>query len=87
MHDIKLDRIEVKLDKVSERLNSIDVTLAAQHVSLDTHIKRTAIIESQLEPIKAHVAMVQGALKFIGAASLSVGLVTALIKLAEMVVR
>jgi archaellum component FlaC len=64
--DHKLDRIENKLDKVHERINSIDVTLAGQHVSLVEHIRRTTILEDQIKPIQSHVAMVSGVLKFIG---------------------
>ncbi len=87
MHDIKLDRIETKLDKVNDRINSIDVTLAAQHASLVEHIKRTAILETQLEPIKTHVANIQGALKFIGAMAILSGAMVSLIKLVEMVIK
>ncbi len=67
MDSKSLDRIEDKIDTVVERLSSIDITLAKQHVSLDEHIKRTAMLENALEPIKKHVNMVQGALKFITA--------------------
>ena len=63
--DKKLERIEVKLDGLSEHLSSIDVTLAAQHVSLRDHIRRTEILETELKPIKAHVDRVSGALKLI----------------------
>lgn len=54
-----------KLDKIIERLNSIDVTLAVNTESLKDHIKRTELIEQDLKPVKKHIAMVEGALKFI----------------------
>jgi len=66
MDDKRLDRIEKKLDDTNEHLSSIDVTLAAQHVSLKEHIKRSDMLEAKLAPVEKHVAMVSGALKLIG---------------------
>jgi hypothetical protein len=64
--DDRVIRIEEKLDRVVDHLGSIDTTLAAQHVSLKEHIRRSDLLEAQLEPIKVHVNMVSGVLKFIG---------------------
>lgn len=77
----RLIRIEDKLDKVSDKLGSIDSTLAAQHVSLEMHIKRTDLLEAQIEPIKKHVAMIQGALKLIGLVSVAAGVVEGIVAL------
>lgn len=55
-----------KLDKISDKLSKIDVTLAAQHVTLLEHTKRSTMLEEDLKPIKKHVAMVEGALKLLG---------------------
>ena len=66
MDDKRLERIELKIDDSNEHLAKIDVTLAAQHVSLKEHMRRTALIEKELQPIKKHVNMVQGALRLIG---------------------
>ncbi len=66
MSDEKFGRFEDKLDRVVERIGSIDSTLAAQHVSLSEHIRRTNILEDKLAPVEKHVAMVGGAIKFIG---------------------
>ena len=79
---IKLETILIKLDskvdKISERLNSVDVTLAQQHESLDTHIKRTEILEEKLEPVEKHVAMMNGALKLLGIIGVLVGILEGL---------
>ena len=64
-----------KLVKIYERLNSIDTTLAAQHVSLREHIRRTEILEEKLQPVEKHVAMVDGALKLLGV----IGIVAAIV--------
>lgn len=66
MDDKRLERIEAKVDDVSDHLSSIDTTLAAQHVSLREHMRRTALLEKELAPIKNHVLMVKGALKLVG---------------------
>lgn len=63
--DKRLERIEKKLDDSNEHLSAIDSTLAAQHVSLRDHMRRTALIEQELRPIKAHVSRVEGALKLL----------------------
>lgn len=64
--DRRLDKIEDKLDIVSDKIASIDKTLAAQHVSLQEHIRRTNILENKLEPVERHVTMINGVLKAIG---------------------
>lgn len=52
------DRIFKKLEDLDGRLDKIDITLAAQHVVLTEHVRRTEILENQMEPIKSHVATV-----------------------------
>ena len=64
--DKRLERIEDKIDGLSTHLSSIDSTLAGQHVQLADHIRRTAILEEQIAPIKTHVDMVKGGLKLLG---------------------
>lgn len=79
--DKRLDRIEIKVDKVLEHQSEINVTLAAQHVSLKEHIRRTNILETELKPIKQHVQMIHGAFKLLGIIVASVGVAEALIAL------
>jgi hypothetical protein len=56
---------EKKLDKIFDRLGSIDTTLVEQHAVLKEHIRRTNLLEEEIKPIKAHVARVEGVVKFI----------------------
>ncbi len=65
MDNPRLSRIETKIDDISDHLSSIDQTLAAQHVSLKEHIRRTTLLESDVAPIKKHVNRVEGALKLL----------------------
>lgn len=60
----KLNRIEGKLDKVVEHISSIDSTLAAQHVQLKEHIRRTELLEADVAPLKKRYHMVSGIVKF-----------------------
>lgn len=73
--DTRLIRIETKIDDTNDHLASIDVTLSAQHVSLKEHIRRTAILEEDLKPIKRHVDMMNGALKLLGVITLVIGII------------
>lgn len=74
MDDKRLERIEKKLDDVATHLSSIDVTLGKQHISLKEHIKRTAILETEIAPIKKHVYMMQGALALIAGSGAILGI-------------
>jgi len=76
-----IQRIEEKLDRIDERLNSIDKTLASQHVSIAEHIRRTNILENDLKPVKKHVIMVEGVLKFLGALAMVAGLIEVIARL------
>lgn len=77
-NDGRLERIEDKIDKLGDKLSSVDVTLAAQHESLKLHMKRSDMLEAQLEPVKRHVAMVSGALKALGGVAILAGIIEAI---------
>ena len=79
----RIIRIESKIDKVVDHLGSIDSTLAAQHESLKIHIKRSDLLEAQVEPLKTHVAMVAGALKLIGVIVAACGAIEGIVMLLE----
>jgi hypothetical protein len=70
-------QIIAKLDKLDERLDSVDKVLVRNTTSLEDHIRRTEILENEMEPVKAHVAQVSGAMKLIIAISSVAGIVQA----------
>lgn len=74
MDDTRLGRIEAKLDDTNDHLTSIDITLAMQAESLRHHIKRTALIEKELAPIRKHVYMVQGAAALLSLIGIVIGI-------------
>lgn len=61
----KLDKIENKIDKVIDHTTSIDITLAKQHLVLEEHIKRTALLEKQVVPIQEHVNFINKLTKLV----------------------
>jgi hypothetical protein len=52
MNDERDARVEAKIDKIVEHIGSIDVTIAKLTVSVDEHVRRTNILEKQIEPVK-----------------------------------
>lgn len=76
--DRRLERIEKKLDDQNDHLSSIDKTLVAQHESLKEHIKRTALLEADIKPIRRHVYMVQGAGALIALLGVLMGILASL---------
>lgn len=74
MDDKRLDRIENKLDKIADAQSEMNSTLASQHVSLEDHIRRTNILESEIKPLKKRVNMVDGVLRFLGVIAILAGI-------------
>jgi hypothetical protein len=79
--DDRIVRIEAKLDKVVDHIGAIDSTLAAQHVSLSEHMRRTSLLEQEVAPISTHVAMVTGVIKAVALIAAVLGGVEGLISL------
>lgn len=65
-----LKRVLDKLDIIDSRLNDIDKTLAAQHVTLEEHTRRSTMLEEEFKPLKKHTTMVDGAVKFVALAGI-----------------
>lgn len=87
------ERILNKLDEMDKRLDSIDQTLAAQHVEIRNHIKRTDIAEDRqnnfekimIDVVLKHINQVNGALKLIGIVATIVGVVGGIAKLSGII--
>jgi archaellum component FlaC len=79
--DQKLDRIESKIDKVVEDISSIDSTLAAQHEQIKEHIRRTALLEDDIKPLKQHVSSFNAVLRFLGVILLISGAIEGIVSL------
>lgn len=79
-----MSQILAKLDKLDDRLDSVDKTLVKQEANLGEHMRRTALLEEDLKPIKKHVGHVEGGLKLLGILSLILGILFSIGKLTGM---
>lgn len=60
-----LERLEDKLDKMIDSVASIDKTLAGQAIQLTEHVRRTNLLEGQVEVLKGLASKVRGVLMFL----------------------
>ena len=74
----ELNNIESKINKLDDRLDKIDVHLGIYNEQLKIHIKRTEMLEEDMEPITKHVHEVSAMFKLLGAAAAFTGLFTVL---------
>lgn len=72
--DKRFERMELKLDDISDHMGMIDVTLAAQNITLQEHVRRTSLLEEEFQPIRRKVYMAQGAVGFIALLSIILGI-------------
>ena len=86
-----LEKLFDRQDKILDKITQIDITLAKQEVSIEHHIKRTAIAEENIEllrndlkPIKRHVQTVDILIKLAGGVSAFVSFSLGLLKLYEI---
>lgn len=61
-----MSRLEGKLDKQSEDIGEIKSVLAANTVSLQEHMRRTALLEEAVKPLRTRYERVNGVLKLLG---------------------
>jgi hypothetical protein len=88
MNETRIERIETKVDTISKDVSSIDKTLALQHLSLQEHMRRTALAEESIEllrkdiePVRAHVNRIDGAMRLIGVVSILVSITAGLLSI------
>lgn len=85
-----ITRIFDQLDDIKKDVSSINVTLAKQEVTLDEHIRRTALNEThiatvetelkqEISPLKVEIA------KFTGMLKISVGIISVIAVAAEVI--
>lgn len=82
------DKIEIKIEKILEKINSIDRTLIRNTITLEEHIKRTKqnelLIErifEDVEPVKKHVHVMEGAFKLLGFTALILSVIGGILKI------
>ena len=63
--DDRLKRIEDKIDHIGDQQGEMNITLAKQHESLKSHMRRTAALEEIVLPLHKRSMMMDGAWKLI----------------------
>jgi len=81
MNNDDRDWLEGKFNKITDIQAEQAKTLERQVVTLEEHVKRTNLLEEKLAPVERHVAMVNGALKVVGAIATLAGAATGIAKL------
>lgn len=80
-----MKKIEDKLDKIQADVGEIKTHLAVYNSQLEIHIKRSDMLETQLEvrlaPVEKHVNMVSGAIKLISIAAMVAAIIEMIIHL------
>ena len=79
----KFESIDQNLVRVEERLNGMDKTLVKQEENLKEHMKRSDMLEAQLEPVKRHVSLVESVFKIVGAIGVLVAIAAGIVKIVE----
>jgi tetrahydromethanopterin S-methyltransferase subunit B len=54
----RFDKLESKVDQLDTRLDNIERILDRNTTSLEEHMKRSTMLEMDMGPVKAHVALV-----------------------------
>ena len=85
----KLKDIDDKLDEHTKILASVDKTLALQAQQLETHMRRTAVAEENLDLLRQEFKPVQGHVEFVNKLSklvaLGAGVASALFGAVELI--
>lgn len=73
-----------KLESLDNNVDAINITLAKQEVSLTEHIKRSNLLEEQMEPIKAHVNRVNSLILLLGGLFACIGAIEGFLKILDL---
>jgi hypothetical protein len=71
--------IDEKLDKIVSDVGEIKVVQAAQHVTLQEHMKRSDALEQIVLPLQTKMNYAEGALKLIGFLSILAGIIESIL--------
>jgi archaellum component FlaC len=75
MDEQRLNRMEDKIDRIGGEVSEVNIHIAEIKKDLRYHIKRTDLLEAEVKPIKKHVIMVSGVVKFFGLVSFLIALI------------
>lgn len=78
MEDRRDRSVTMKLDAIMEKLAQVNISIAKIEVDVAHHIKRTDLLEKQVEPMKKHTDELAGVVKFLKFLALAIGLIEAI---------
>lgn len=84
MHDninATLDRILDSQETMQETLTKVLIVSGQQEVNIKEHMRRTALLEEDLKPIKKHVALLEAGLKIVGLISILTAIAASVVKI------
>lgn len=61
----KINHIKTQVDEIKSDLTEIKVTMAVNTASLETHIKRTDLLQTMVEEFKDHMLLVNTTIKVV----------------------
>jgi hypothetical protein len=76
-----MKEIENKIDRISDRLSKIEKHIAVYNMELKSHIKRTAILESKVDPLQKLQYKFAGALGLLSFLAILLTIVEIILKL------
>jgi len=83
MDEQRLNRMEDKIDRIGGEVSEVNIHIAEIKKDLRYHIKRTDLLEAEVKPIKKHVIMVSGVMKFFGLVSFLLALIEGILTMLE----
>ena len=72
------NQLENKIDKISDDIRKIEVHIGEIKVDVGHHIKRTDLLEAQMQPLRDHLIMLKGVMNLVKLASLVAVIVEAI---------
>lgn len=87
INDVKvelLEKIHETQNTISKDVAEINVTLERQATSLEYHIKRTNLLEEQMNRVNKHVNHVEGIFKVFGAFAALAGIAKVVIEVIKL---
>lgn len=85
LHEIlkSVERLDDSIDEVKNTLSNYNALLAVQAEQLTTHIKRTALLEEEMKPVRKHVALVNSLILILGGLFALIGAIKGIVELCQ----
>jgi hypothetical protein len=79
-----LQEITKSLERLDVSVDSINMTLAKQEIHLAEHIRRTALLEEEMKPVRDHVQRVNTLMLLLGGILALLGAVKTVVEIIKL---